>query len=63
MPKLKNIFKIITLFIFLFSVTGCNNNYMSLNDMAIVSSISIDKKDGKYITYIEIMVSYFNVIF
>ena len=54
MPKLKNIIKIFVLFIILFSVTGCNTNYMSLNDMAIVSSIIIDKKDDKYITHIEI---------
>ena len=54
MPKLKNILKIFTLFIILFSMTGCNSNYMSLNDMAIVSSIIIDKKDDKYITHIEI---------
>ena len=50
----KNIIKITFLFIILFSVSGCNSNYMNLNDMAIVSSIIIDKKDNKYITHIEI---------
>lgn len=54
MPKFKKITLIITLFIILFSLTGCSSNYMSLNDMAIVSSIIIDKKDDKYITHIEI---------
>jgi len=54
MPKLNNILKIFTLFFILFIVTGCNSNYLSLNDMAIVSSIIIDKKDDKYITHIEI---------
>ena len=51
MPKL---IKIFVLIIILISITGCNTNYMSLNDMAIVSSIIIDKKDDKYITHIEI---------
>jgi len=51
---LKNFIKIISLFIILISLTGCNTNYMSLNDIAIVSSIIIDKKDDKYITHIEI---------
>ena len=54
MPNLKNIIKMFTLLIIMFSMTGCNSNYMSLNDMAIVSSIIIDKKDDKYITHIEI---------
>ena len=51
---LKNIIKITFLIFILFSITGCNTNYSSLNNMAIVSSIIIDKKDDKYITYIEI---------
>lgn len=51
MPKLLKTFVLI---IILISLTGCNSNYMSLNDMAIVSSIIIDKKDDKYITHIEI---------
>ena len=51
---LKNIIKIVSLSIILFTLTGCNSNYMSLNDMAIVSSIIIDKKDDQYITHIEI---------
>lgn len=54
MPKLKNILKIFTLIIILFTVSGCNSNYLSLNDMAIVSSIIIDKEDDKYITHVEI---------
>lgn len=54
MPKIKKIFKIIIFFIIILSTTGCNTNYMSLNDMAIVSSIIIDKKDNKYITHVEI---------
>lgn len=54
MPKFKKITLIIALFTILFSLTGCSSNYMSLNDMAIVSSIIIDKKEDKYITHIEI---------
>lgn len=54
MPKIKKILMLISLFIILFSVTGCSSNYLSLNDMAIVSSIIIDKKDDKYITHVEI---------
>ena len=51
MPKF---IKVCILLIILISITGCNSNYMSLNDMAIVSSIIIDKKDDKYITHVEI---------
>lgn len=54
MPKLKTIFKLSFLFIFLFILTGCSSNYLSLNDMAIVSSIIIDKEDDNYVTHIEI---------
>lgn len=54
MPKLKKLIMVISLFIILFSLTGCSTNYMSLNDMAIVSSIIIDKEEDKYITHIEI---------
>ena len=36
-------------------ITGCNNNYQSLNDLAIVSSIIIDKdKDYEYVCYVEL---------
>ena len=52
MPK--KLIIVISLIVILFGLTGCSTNYMSLNDMAIVSSIIIDKKDDKYITHIEI---------
>ena len=52
MPK--QIIKIFILFIILFSLTGCNTSYKSLNDIGIVSSLIIDKKDDKYKVNIEI---------
>lgn len=54
MPKLKNIIKIITLFIILFSVSGCNSSYKNLNDIAIVSSFLVDRDGGYYKVYIEL---------
>lgn len=36
-------------------LTGCNTNYQSLNDIAIVSSILIDKdSNDNYVTYVEL---------
>ena len=47
--------KIIIIFIFLFIITGCNNDYQSLNDLVVVSSILIDKgKKSEYIVYLEL---------
>lgn len=54
MPKLKNIIKIITLFIILFSVSGCNTSYRNLNDLAIVSSFLVDTAGDNYKVYIEL---------
>ncbi len=51
---MKNIAKITVLFLLVFSLCGCSSNYITLNDMAIVSSILIDKEDDKYISYIEL---------
>ena len=51
LTKLK---KIIFLIILLLSITGCNSSYNNLNDMAIVSSFLVDKKDDKYEVYIEL---------
>ncbi len=46
--------KIILLILISLTLSGCNTNYKSLNDIAIVSSIIVDKKDDKYVTYIEL---------
>ena len=47
--------KIAIIFIFIFIIAGCNNDYQSLNDLVIVSSILIDKGDNtEYITYLEL---------
>lgn len=46
--------KIIILLILIISVTGCSSSYENLNDMAIVSSFLVDKKDDKYKVYIEL---------
>jgi len=46
--------KIIILIILLLTLTGCNTNYKSLNDLGIVSSLIIDKEDNKYKVNIEI---------
>lgn len=54
MPKLKNIKKMLLLFIIIFTLTGCNTSYKSLNDMGIVSSLIIDKENDKYKVDIEI---------
>ena len=45
--------KIIILFI-IFIFTGCYN-YKELNEIAIVSSIAIDKKDDKYLVNAQVM--------
>lgn len=54
MPRLKNIIKIFTLFIILFSVSGCNTSYRNLNDLAIVSSFLVDTEGKDYKVYIEL---------
>ena len=46
--------KIIILIILILTLTGCNTNYKSLNDLGIVSSLIIDKEDDKYKVNIEI---------
>lgn len=46
--------KILLLISMMLILSGCNTNYNSLNDLAIVSSMIIDVKDGKYKTYIEL---------
>ena len=47
--------KIIIIITLLFITTSCNNDYQSLNDLSIVSSILIDKgKTTEYITYLEL---------
>ena len=47
--------KILILISIIILLTGCNNNYQSLNDIAVVSSILIDKgNDSEYTTYIEL---------
>lgn len=46
--------KILLIFIIIFALTGCFN-YTELNQMGIVSSIGIDKKDGKYIVSAQVM--------
>lgn len=46
--------KCILLFIILFLFSGCYN-YKELNEMAIVSSIGIDKKDDKYLVTTQVM--------
>ena len=42
------------LIIFIFLLTGCYN-YKELNKIAIVSSISIDKKDNEYLVGAQVM--------
>lgn len=54
MPKLNKIIKILSLFIILLNVSGCNNSYKSLNDIAIASSFLVDKEDENYKVYIEL---------
>ena len=46
--------KILLLFPIVFLLTGCYN-YRELNDLAIVSGISIDKEDDKYILTAEVV--------
>lgn len=46
--------KIIILIMLMLTLTGCNTNYKSLNDIGIVSSLIIDKEDDKYKVNIEI---------
>jgi len=46
--------KIIVLIMLTLTLTGCNTNYKSLNDLGIVSSLIIDKEDDKYKVNIEI---------
>ena len=49
------IYKLIILLLIPILLAGCNTNYQNLNDMAIVSSILIDKDENdNYITYIEL---------
>ena len=45
--------KIILIIITLFLTTGCFN-YLSLNDIAVVSLVHIDYQDNKYILTVEI---------
>ncbi len=52
--KIPKIYKISILILIIITLTGCNTNYKSLNDMSIISSLLIDKKDDKFITYIEL---------
>lgn len=46
--------KIIFLLIIIFSISGCNSSYHNLNDLAIVSSFLVDKKEDKYEVHIEL---------
>lgn len=46
--------KTIILILLCLFLGGCNTNYKSLNDLAIVSSIIVDKEDDNYITYVEL---------
>ena len=49
------LYKILLLFLITITLSGCTTNYQSLNDMAIVSSVLIDKdEDNNFITYIEL---------
>ena len=51
---LSKLFKVFISIIFIISLTGCGSSYENLNDMAIVSSFLVDKKDNKYKVYIEL---------
>ncbi len=46
--------KIFLLIVLTLLVSGCSANYKNLNNLGIVSSLIIDKKDDEYITYLEI---------
>lgn len=47
--------KLIIIFVFMIIITGCNNDYQSLNDLVIVSSILIDKgNNSEYETHLEL---------
>lgn len=49
------LYKILILILITITLSGCTTNYQSLNDMAIVSSILIDKdENNNFITYIEL---------
>lgn len=49
------LYRILLLFLITITLSGCSTNYQSLNDMAIVSSVLIDKdEDNNFITYIEL---------
>ena len=49
------LYKILLLFLITITLSGCTTNYQSLNDMAIVSCVLIDKdEDNNFITYIEL---------
>ena len=49
------LYRILLLFLITITLSGCTTNYQSLNDMAIVSSVLIDKdEDNNFITYIEL---------
>lgn len=51
---LSKLSKILSLIIIILTLTGCNMSYNNLNDMAIVSSFLIDKKDDTYEVSIEL---------